>query len=294
MGLLILFLLKMYFLGIKALDGGKNLHTKRFFGGWITMNEPNKNLGQNKNGERKENVEKKTEKKPVRKFDFSVIKQAIWNKLAQWKKMSKEKKFYLYTAMSCAAALVMILVIAVALANGNDVNTQAGKDGIINSAPIVDSTDKNENQPTDDKPVVNTPQGMVMPLEAASLGNDYGFYYNKTLNSYYEHAGVDFVAAEGTEIYAVEDGIVESIYKDDLLSGTEIVLNHGNGLKSVYRFVKEADNIKVGNKVKKGAVIATVAEASGDEYKDGAHLHFEILKNNVSVDPATYLTLEEK
>ena len=41
-------------------------------------------------------------------------------------------------------------------------------------------------------------------------------------------------------------------------------------------------------------MIATVAEANGDEYKDGAHLHFEILKNNKNVDPATYLTLEEK
>ena len=41
-------------------------------------------------------------------------------------------------------------------------------------------------------------------------------------------------------------------------------------------------------------VIATVAEANGNEYKDGAHLHFEITKDGTVVDPATYLTLEEK
>ena len=41
-------------------------------------------------------------------------------------------------------------------------------------------------------------------------------------------------------------------------------------------------------------VIATVAEANGEEYKDGAHLHFELLKNGVNIDPATQLTLEEK
>ena len=62
----------------------------------------------------------------------------------------------------------------------------------------------------------------------------------------------------------------------------------------MYRFVTEAEGLKVGDKVAKGDVIATVAEANGDEYKDGAHLHFEILKNNKNVDPATYLTLEEK
>ena len=43
-----------------------------------------------------------------------------------------------------------------------------------------------------------------------------------------------------------------------------------------------------------GDVIATVAEATGEEYKDGAHLHFEILKNGTSVVPTGYLTLEEK
>ena len=48
------------------------------------------------------------------------------------------------------------------------------------------------------------------------------------------------------------------------------------------------------SKVKKGDVIATVAEANGKEYKDGPHLHFEVFENNATVDPAKYLTFEEK
>ena len=39
---------------------------------------------------------------------------------------------------------------------------------------------------------------------------------------------------------------------------------------------------------------ATVAEANGNEYKAGAHLHFEVLENGEKVDPAKHLTLEEK
>ena len=105
---------------------------------------------------------------------------------------------------------------------------------------------------------------------------------------------MDFSAEEGAQVFAVEDGVVESIFKDDLLSGTEIVVAHADGVKSVYRFVVEAENLTVGAEVKKGDVIATVAAATGDEYKDGAHLHFEILKNGTSVDPTGYLTLEEK
>jgi murein DD-endopeptidase MepM/ murein hydrolase activator NlpD len=62
----------------------------------------------------------------------------------------------------------------------------------------------------------------------------------------------------------------------------------------VYRFVSETEGMKVGDKVEKGDVIATVAEATGEEYKDGAHLHFEVWKDGVNVDPASYLPLEEK
>ena len=134
----------------------------------------------------------------------------------------------------------------------------------------------------------------MWPLAAVSVSNDYGFYHNQTLNFYYEHQGVDFVAEAGASVFAVEAGVVESIYKEDLLSGTEIVIDHGNNLKSVYRFVTETEGLKVGDSVEKGQLIATVAEANGDEYKDGAHLHFEILQNGKHVDPAVHLTLEEK
>ena len=207
--------------------------------------------------------------------------------------MDKEKKFYFYTATSCAMALVAVIIIAVSISDKN-VEQQAAVNS-TNSSTIIDSTvGKDETPSEDDTPVVTVPDGMIIPVEAAALGSDYGFYYNQTLDAYYEHAGVDFMTEAGTKVFAAEDGTIESIYKDDLLSGTEIVINHGNGLKTVYRFVDEAKNIKVGYKVKKGDVIATVAEANGDEYKDGAHLHFEVLRNNVSVDPATYLTLEEK
>ena len=217
-------------------------------------------------------------------------------KTKPFSKMNKEKKRYLFTAIGCAAALVAIVVVAVVLSvGGGKVNNELknSSHGTQSSAP-ADSSGAADSSGEGNEPVINTPEGMIMPVEAVTVGSEYGFYYNKTLNVYHEHEGLDFAAAAGTEVLAVEDGTIESIYKDDLLSGTEIVIDHGDGLKSVYRFVTEADGVKVGDVVEKGEVIATVAEATGDEYKEGAHLHFEILKNNVHVDPSTYLTLEEK
>lgn len=211
-------------------------------------------------------------------------------------RLNKEKRFYLLTAIGCAVALTAIIIVAVAMGKVETPDEQAGANKTSSSTPLPENSDNGEQGEAGgkDEEVVVTPEGMSVPVKTVSIVNDYGFYHNKTLNCYYEHTGVDFATETGAEVLAVEDGKVESIHKDDVLLGTQIVIAHADGVKSVYRFVNEAEGLKVGDSVVKGQVIATVAEATGDEYKDGAHLHFEIIKNDVSVDPSVYLTLEEK
>ena len=49
--------------------------------------------------------------------------------------------------------------------------------------------------------------------------------------------------------------------------------------------------------MEQGEVIGTVsaaADAMGNEFNEGAHLHFEVLENEKQIDPATYLDYEEK
>lgn len=209
-------------------------------------------------------------------------------------KLSKEKKFYLFTAIGCAAALLAIIIVAVIITNANSVENVGSNNAPTISAPNTDEPVDKPNEPTDEKPVVTVPEGMASPMASLSVLNDHGFYHNATLNCYYEHLGVDFSATAGAQVFAAEDGVVESIYKDDILLGTQIVIDHGNGLKTAYTFVDEKEGLKVGASVKKGDIIATVAEPSGKEYKDGAHLHFEVLENGRSIDPTLHLTLDEK
>lgn len=220
-------------------------------------------------------------------------------------RINGEKKFYLFTAIGCAAVLLAVIIVAVAVTNNSKVNSglknpssnssvEAPLDSAGGNSSAGNNNDSAGGNNSTDEPVNGGSEEMIMPMASVTVSNDYGFYHNQTLNSYYEHKGVDFVAEVGTEVLAAQSGVVESIYKDDLLSGTEITLDHGNGLKTVYRFVTEAEGLKIGQTVEKGAVIATVAEANGDEYKDGAHLHFEILQDGKHVDPAVHLTLEEK
>ena len=193
----------------------------------------------------------------------------------------KERQGWMGLASACAA-VVLAIVLILAFAGGEQPSTGVG--GVENSAPPAGDV----QQPVEED------LGMCLPIETVSVSNEFGFFYNQTLDCYYHHSGVDFAGAVGTKVLAVEDGIVESIYTGDLLNGTEIVLDHGDGMKTVYRFVTEAEGLAVGAEVKRGQVIATIAEASGNEYKEGAHLHFEMLQSGKSVDPSSSLPFEEK
>ena len=207
----------------------------------------------------------------------------------------KDRRLILSAAMACAA-IILAIVFVTSLARGDDkLSIDAGNINSSSTGGTDDTPTGGEDTPSggEDKPI-ETPTRMIAPIITVDVSNDYGFFHNKTLGSYYHHDGVDFIAAAGTEVLAVEDGTVESVYSGDLLLGTEIVVDHGNGVKSVYRFVNAKEGLKAGDSVKKGEVIATVAEATGEEYKDGAHLHFEILENGKNIDPASKLELEEK
>ena len=214
-------------------------------------------------------------------------------------KLTKEKKI-MFTSLACVAVGVALLgtIIGVSVSDkgGQQIENPPNSEEVNGGNQEGDQTvgGGNTDQTEDENQTATTPEGFLLPIEMAVATNGFGFYYNQTLNNYYEHEGLDFSAEVGASVVAVDDGVVESVYVSDVLSGTEIVIDHGNGLKTLYRFVSQADGLKAGDSVTKGQTIATVAEPSGSEYKDGAHLHFEVFENGKNVDPVTYLSLEEK
>ena len=214
------------------------------------------------------------------------------------KKLTKQKRLYWYSALGCVAVVLAVVIVATSISFSNN-----EKQNEVNNPPSVEEPAdptppvQKPEDPDDgivDEPVDTQPDGFVLPVANADVSNEFGFFYNQTLNNYYEHEGYDFIAAAGEKVFAVEAGTIESVYTSDVLSGTEIVIDHGNGVKTVYRFVTASEGLSAGMKVEKGAEIATIAEANGNEYKDGPHLHFEVLKDGKNVDPALYLTFAEK
>ena len=204
----------------------------------------------------------------------------------------KDRRLIFFAALACAAIILAIVFVTSLARNDDKLSIDAGNLN-SSSSDLTDTPMGGDETPKEDEPM-ETPVGMISPLLVLEVSNDYGFFHNQTLGSYYHHDGVDFLAEVGAEVFAVEDGTVESVYAGDLLLGTEIVVDHGNGVKTLYRFVNAKAGLKAGDSVKKGDIIGTVAEATGEEYKDGAHLHFEILENGKNIDPAAKITWEEK
>lgn len=154
-------------------------------------------------------------------------------------------------------------------------------------------------EPIDDTPVPDVPVVKVisftMPVENATAVEDYTetLAYNSTLKRFEAHKAIDFFAEDGTPVYAAYDGVVSDV-KTTLLTGTTVTIDHGNGLFTVYNSLTDGDKVFVGQSVKQGAEIGTVSTSNRQESKEGAHLHFQVVENGETINPAKYLAFAEK
>ena len=210
----------------------------------------------------------------------------------------KNKRLLTYYLILGACILIIAAVaVAVTLSltlGGNDMTIDDDPDQTVDNDDETPDDGDDDGDDDDDADDTGNETTFLMPVTEVDAINSYGFYHNTTLDKYYLHTGIDFAGEAGDEVYAVLDGTVESIVSDPILTGTTITIAHENGLTTTYTFVDAAEGLEVGDTVARGDVIATVAEAMGQEYKDGAHLHFEVFLNNEPVDPETYLEITEK
>lgn len=101
------------------------------------------------------------------------------------------------------------------------------------------------------------------------------------------HRGLDIYGTDclGADIIAADDGIVTVSTIGHYSWGNYIVIDHGNGYTSLYAHCVGL-NASVGQSVRAGEVIAFVGNTG---FSFGAHLHLEITKDGILIDPLTVL-----
>ena len=110
----------------------------------------------------------------------------------------------------------------------------------------------------------------------------------KTFNDWRVHQGIEIAAAEGSEVYAICDGVVSDVYEDDMLGHT-VVIEHSGGIVSRYSNLIKGIVVKKGDKVSGGAVIGGVGDSAAGESMECEHLHLEVTKNGVQIDPMSLI-----
>lgn len=130
--------------------------------------------------------------------------------------------------------------------------------------------------------------GTVTPV-LGRVTSAYGYRDHPVNGEYLFHAGVDLAAEEGAPVAAFADGTVEYIGESDVY-GLYVQIDHANGVQSFYCHCS-ALYVGKGDAVSKGQTIAAVGQTGN---ATGSHLHLELKKDGVRLNPLYYIDCQEQ
>lgn len=217
---------------------------------------------------------------------------------------TKKKTENLYVIL---VALLTVIAVVCAIAGAVNRSRKAAIiDGGGDGASVLenDDTAKDAENDTEEKENVfnETPDDVedkdILPTFINPTGGHLVKSYSSdtpvfslTMEDYRTHTGVDVFVEVGERILASADGTVKEIWEDPMM-GTCISISHSGGAVSTYKNVSPElpENIKVGEPVASGQLIAVGGESALAEVAEEPHVHFELTVGGKSVDPTEYIT----
>jgi murein DD-endopeptidase MepM/ murein hydrolase activator NlpD len=127
-------------------------------------------------------------------------------------------------------------------------------------------------------------KGMLMktPVDGARITSGFGMRFHPILGYSRMHKGIDFGVPIGTPVMAAGSGTVEFMGWENGY-GNFVLLNHGNGYETAYGHLSRfAPGLHKGSRVRQAQVIASSGMTG---MATGPHLHYEIRKDKIQVNP---------
>ncbi|CAH1054456.1 peptidoglycan DD-metalloendopeptidase family protein [Paenibacillus pseudetheri] len=125
---------------------------------------------------------------------------------------------------------------------------------------------------------------VLWPTDSRVISSSFGYRTDPFRGLSAFHSGVDIAGNLGDPVYAASDG--EVVTSEQMgARGKYIVIKHSNGLETWYMHL-QAMNVSAGDKVNKGQKIGLLGNTGRST---GPHLHFQVVKQNKTVDPLDYV-----
>lgn len=127
----------------------------------------------------------------------------------------------------------------------------------------------------------------VMNKDLKKMASGFGWRIDPVYRTRRFHAGMDFTAATGTDIFATGNGtVVATGWQQGY--GNCVQISHGFGYLTLYGHMSKI-NVRNGQKVTRGDVIGLVGSTGKST---GPHLHYEVHLNGKVMNPHHYYFLD--
>jgi len=129
------------------------------------------------------------------------------------------------------------------------------------------------------------PYRLPVASQGSRVSSTYGVRHDPFTGRLARHTGLDIPAPHGTPILASGGGrVVSAGYKGAY--GRAVVIDHGDGLSTLYGHASKL-LVRTGDVVMPNQQIALVGSTGRST---GPHLHFEVIRHGVRVEPRQYLS----
>ncbi len=243
---------------------------------------------------------KKSRKEKIGFFTaFSVcmvaVALALWSTYASiggFDNQNVTEPTYIAT-MAPATEAVNNYVPRVTVTEYEECETLPEEESVVNTEPDEEEpTQPYSGENSSLQTVLQVSASLDYPVVSRTVKREYSeeAIYNKTMGDYRAHTGVDFEADADENITAMSDGVVDSIYKDDMY-GNVIKVTNGN-FSVYYCGVSDTVYCSEGGQVSRGDVIGKVDEIPCEK-EDGEHLHVEVRVGDKTIDPLMVISNDE-
>jgi len=101
------------------------------------------------------------------------------------------------------------------------------------------------------------------------------------------HAGIDIGGKKGDAVYATAAGVVVSVNYNHELYGKLVILKHKYDFETYYAHLDKI-SVKIGQSIERGQKVGEMGDTGESQ---GYHLHYEIRRNSVAIDPMMFLNI---